>query len=126
VQVDADQGDQGHGEEVHPVQQQEQAHRAQVVPVLGGQAPGQLTRGLQMGIDRGVPGDGARDLEGRRAQQPDALPDLPVDRDHDLRRQQDVVPDPGLRRVGDRVAEEAVRADRGPGHLERRAGGRRS
>ena len=48
------------------------------------------SRLLQM-VEAAVPLDRPRDLEAGRAQQPDALPDLPVDRHHDLRREQAVV-----------------------------------
>ena len=72
-------------------------------------------------VELAVPLDRSRDLEAGRAQQPDPLPDRPVDRDHDLRREQAVVAGPALRGVGDVVAEEVVRPDRHPGHPEGRA-----
>jgi hypothetical protein len=55
-------------------------------------------------VEAVVPADGARDLETRRAQQPDPFPDRPGDRDHDLGREQAVVPDAGVGWVGDVVA----------------------
>ena len=63
---------------------------AEVVAVFGGKAAAQLVPARQV-VEPAVTLDRARNLEAGRAQKPDILADLPVDRDHDLRRQQAVV-----------------------------------
>ena len=52
---------------------------------------------------------------------PTSLADGPVDRHHDLRREQAVLAGPGLGRVGDVVAEEVAAAQLGATHAERGA-----
>src|SRR2546430_285330 len=65
--------------------------------------------------------DRARYLEGRRAQQPHALMDLALDRDHDLGAEETVVACLPARGIADVVADEVSRTDRRLGDPERRA-----
>ncbi|MCO5553510.1 hypothetical protein L7F22_007032 [Adiantum nelumboides] len=79
-----------------------------VVAVLGAQPAGQLLVGGR--VVRVRPRAGARDLHRRRAEQTHPGPHRPVDRDHDLGREQHVVADPGVRRQVHVVADEVVPA----------------
>ncbi|MEK6439481.1 hypothetical protein [Pseudonocardia sp. T1-2H] len=120
VEVEGHEGRQGEHEVVEPAHQQEPPHRGAVVLVLRGEQAREVLPVCDLG-ELAVAGDRSRDLEGGRAQQADALPDLPVDRDQDLRREEAVRPGSPLRGVDDVVAQEVVRPDRSPGEAEGRA-----
>src|SRR5262245_18997214 len=66
--------------------------------------------------------DGSRNLETRRAQQADAFANLAVERNQDLRPEEDVVAGPATRRVSDVVPQEVLRPDRYLRHAARGAG----
>ena len=89
----------GDANEVDPPAQQEQANRHGVVPVLGAEAPAALGPLTQL-VEAAVTLDRARNLEARRAEQPDVLTEFAVDGHQHLGRKQRVVAGPRLRGYG--------------------------
>ena len=102
----------------HPVAQQPRRHGRDIVAILLAKAllPGLLAHGADEVL---VAVDRARDLEARRAEQPDVLAHRPVDRDHDLGAEQAVRAGLAFGRIVDVVAEIVAVADLHLAELER-------
>src|SRR5207247_10455370 len=92
----------------------------EVEPVLCGKNAAQRLPRPEM-VESAVALDGARNLEGRRAQQANPFANLAVERNHHLGGEEAVVPGPPSRGVVDIVAQEVAWPDRRSGHPERGA-----
>ena len=99
-----------HGKQQHPGSSEEEQGRDEIVHVFPAQ-PGATRLLVERRLNVAIAVDHARDLEGRRAEQPDVLAHRAVDRDHGLGAEQDVGSGATIRRVGDEVAQKVVVAD---------------
>ena len=107
------------GKHRHPAAGEEDQGRDEIVHVLPAQ-PGATRLLVERRVHVAIAVDHARNLEGRRAEQPDVLAHRAVDRDHGLGAEQDVVSGSTVRRVADVVAQKVVVADLRLGKPERR------
>ena len=98
---------------------EEDQGRDEIVYVLPAQ-PGATRLLVERRIHVAIAIDHARNLEGRRTEQPDVLAHRAVDRDHGLGAEQDVGSGATIRRIGDVVAQKVVVADLRLGKPERR------
>src|SRR5207253_3976595 len=104
-ELESDQVDEHDQEDAKPPRREKNADRQEVEAILCGKAAAQCFPRPQM-IESAVALDGPRYLEGRRAQQPHALVDLALDRNHDLGAEQAIVARLSARGIVDVVTDE--------------------
>ncbi len=107
------------GKYYYPLAGEEDQGRDEIVRVLPAQ-PGATRLLVERRVHVAIAVDFARNLEGRRTEQPDVLAHWAVDRDHGLGAEQDVGSGATIRRVGDAIAQKILVADLRLGKPERR------
>jgi hypothetical protein len=120
VQLDGGEVEQREQKNAHPTCEEEQADGSKVIPILGRKAAAQRLPRPEM-VELGVTLDGARNLETRGAQQASPLAHLPVEGNHHLCPEEDVVARPAASGIHDVVPHEVAGPDRRSRYAERRA-----
>src|SRR5207237_9416035 len=117
VKFEGGQVDDRDQEDAQPPREEENADGPKVVPILCSKAAVQRVPRPEM-VESAVTLNRSRNLEGRRAQQPNSLTNLAVERNHHLCREKAVPARPASRGAGEVVPHEVAWPDRRSGHAE--------